>query len=291
VLKLFKLLGNKRLFVVLIGLVMFVALMGFTLGPRASLTWPEKFLRDTVGFVQNIFYKPAGYIAGLFEDIGNMDDIYEENEQLKIALAQYTREKARFNFMESENEQLKVDLNFTKAQREKYNYEYNIAQVVSVNTDTNNRSLVIDIGERDGVKVNMSVTSVEGLVGVISNVSNFTSTVKLITTMDVKDPNTNSIAATATNNQNVSFGIVESYDESTGRLLMTGIEEKDPLKKFDTIVSSGSGGLYPKGMVIGTVESIRVGEMGLLRTATIIPAANFVDWKQLFVVFTPEVLE
>lgn len=279
------------MFVILIGLVMFVALMGFTLGPRTSLSWPEKFLRDTVGFVQNIFYKPAGYIAGLFEDVGNLKDIHEENEQLKIALAQYTREKARFNFMESENEQLKKDLHFTVAQSEKYNYEYHIAQVVSVNTDPNNRSLVIDIGERDGVKVDMSVTSVEGLVGVVSKVSNFTSTVKLITTMDVKDPNTNAIAATALNKQDKTFGIIESYDEKTGTLLMTGIKQDDPLIKGDTIVSSGSGGLYPQGMIIGTVDSVQVGEMGLLRTAIISPSASFVDWKQLFVVFTPEVLE
>ncbi|OAB38961.1 rod shape-determining protein MreC [Paenibacillus macquariensis subsp. defensor] len=290
-LKLFKLLGNKRLFVILIGLVMFVALMGFTLGPRTNLSWPEKFLRDTVGFVQNIFYKPAGYVAGLFEDIGNMKDLHKENEQLKIALAQYTREKAQFNFMEADNKMFQDALNFTVAQREKYNYEFHIAQVVSVNTDPNNRSLVIDIGGRDGVKVDMSVTSVDGLVGVVSKVSNFTSTVKLITTMDVKDPNTNAIAATALNSQDKTFGIIESYDEKSGKLLMTGIKQEDPLKKGDTIVSSGSGGLYPRGMIIGTVDSVQVGEMGLLRTAIITPSASFVDWKQLFVVFTPEVPE
>ncbi|WP_438347114.1 rod shape-determining protein MreC [Paenibacillus sp. FA6] len=290
-LKLFKLLGNKRLFVILIGIVMFITLMGFTIGSRTSLSWPEKFVRDTVGFVQNIFYKPAGYIAGLFEDIGNMKGIYEENEELKIALAQYTREKARFNFMEAENKRLQIALDFTIAQSEKNNYEFHIAQVVSVNTDPNNRSLVIDIGQRDGVKVDMTVTSVEGLVGVVSKVSNFTSTVKLITTMDVKDPNTNAIAATALNKQDKTFGIIESYDQKTGTLLMTGIKEDDPLKEEDTIVSSGSGGLYPQGMVIGTVESVQIGEMGSLRTATIIPAADFVDWKQLFVVFTPEVQE
>lgn len=270
---------------------MFVALMGFTLGPRTNLSWPEKFLRDTVGFVQNIFYKPAGYIAGLFEDIGNMNDIHKENEQLKIALAQYTREKAQFNFMEAENKTLQEALHFTETQLEKYNYEFHIAQVVSVNTDPNNRSLVIDIGGRDGVKVDMSVTSVDGLVGVVSKVSNFTSTVKLITTMDVKDPNTNAIAATALNSQDKTFGIIESYDEKTGKLLMTGIKQEDPLKKGDTIVSSGSGGLYPRGMIIGTVDSVQVGEMGLLRTAIISPSASFVDWKQLFVVFTPEVPE
>jgi rod shape-determining protein MreC len=291
VLKLFKLLGNKRLFVILIGLVMFVALMGFTLGPRTTLSWPEKFLRDTVGFVQNIFYKPAGYVAGLFEDIGNMNEIHKENEQLKIALAQYAREKAQFNFMEAEIRDLHTDLKFTKEQEGKNNYEFHIAQVVSVNTDPNNRSLVIDIGGRDGVKVDMSVTSVEGLVGVVSKVSNFTSTVKLITTMDVKDPNTNAIAATALNKQDKTFGIIESYDEKTGKLLMTGIKQEDPLKAKDTIVSSGSGGLYPRGMIIGTVDSVQVGEMGLLRTAIITPSASFVDWKQLFVVFTPEVPE
>lgn len=56
-LKLFKLLGNKRLFILLMGLILFIAVMGFTLGPRTSLSWPEKFVKDTVGFVQYVFYK------------------------------------------------------------------------------------------------------------------------------------------------------------------------------------------------------------------------------------------
>ena len=80
-LQLFKPLGNKRLFIMLIGLVAFIAIMGFTLGPRASLSWPEKFVKDTVGFVQSVFYKPVAYIAGFFEDVRNMKAIYEENEE------------------------------------------------------------------------------------------------------------------------------------------------------------------------------------------------------------------
>nr|WP_280521415.1 rod shape-determining protein MreC [Paenibacillus mangrovi] len=285
--KLFKLLGNKRLFVILIALVMFIALMGFTLGPRANLSWPEKFLRDTVGFVQNIFYKPAGYVAGLFKDIGNMRDIYKENEQLKIALAQYTREKANYNFMEEQNKDLQEALHFTEAQKEKYNYSYHIAQVISVNSDPVNRSLVIDLGARDGVKVGQSVISVKGMVGVVSHVSNFTSTVKLITSMDAKDPNSNGIAVTAMNNHQ-TFGIVESYDEATQMLIMTQIKQGDPIKKGDTIVSLGDTDKYPRGLIIGTVESVQESQFGKTWTAMIKPAAEFQDWKQLFVVFTPE---
>lgn len=286
-LKLFKLLGNKRLFVILIALVMFIALMGFTLGPRATLTWPEKFLRDTVGFAQNIFYKPAGYVAGLFKDIGNMRETYKENERLKIALAQYTREKAKFNLMEDRITQLEEDLKFTEAQKNKYNYSYHIAQVISVNADTVNRTLVLDLGSRDGVKVGQSVISVDGMVGVISHVSNFTSTVKLITTMDAKDPNSNGIAVTSMNNHS-TFGIIESYDEASKMLIMSQIKQEDPIKENDQIVSLGDTDKYPQGLIIGKVKSVQVSKFGKTKVAMIEPAAEFQDWKQLFVVFTPE---
>jgi len=266
---------------------MFIALMGFTLGPRATLSWPEKFLRDTVGFVQNIIYKPAGYVAGLFKDIGNMREIYEENQRLKIALAQYTREKAKYNFIEEHNKQLEEDLKFTRAQKERFNYTYHIAQVISVNADPVNKTLVIDLGERDGVKVGQSVISIDGMVGVISHVSNFTSTVKLITAMDAKDPNSNGIAATSMNNHK-TFGIVESYDEATQTLLMTQIKQDDPIKRGDTIVSLGDTDKYPRGLIIGEVVNVQESKFGKTKTATIKPAAEFQDWKQLFVVFTPE---
>ncbi|MBP1938320.1 rod shape-determining protein MreC [Paenibacillus sediminis] len=289
--ELFKLLGNKRLFILLMGLVLFIGLMGFTIGPRTTLSWPEKFTRDTIGFVQYVFYRPAGYIAGFFEDISTLRSLYEENEQLKTALAHYTRDKAKYNYIEQENERLKNDLHFTEEQRNKYNYEYRIAQVVSVNNDPNNRTLVIDLGARDGVKQNMSVTSAEGLVGIVSQVSNFTSTVKLLTSMDAKDPNSKAIAATALGKENDSFGMIESYDQASGTFIMTKIKETDPLQKGDTIVSSGIGGVFPRGMVIGTVVSRQVGDFGLTNTAQIKPAADFSDWKELFVVFTPEVKE
>lgn len=287
-LKLFKLLGNKRLFVILIALVMFIALMGFTLGPRATLSWPEKFLRDTVGFAQNIFYKPAGYVAGLFKDISNMRETYKENEQLKIALAQYTREKANYNFIEKQNKELMEDLHFTKQQEGKFDYTYHIAQVISVNSDVVNKTLVIDLGERDGVKVGQSVISVKGMVGVVSHVSNFTSTVKLITTMDTKDPNSNGIAVTSMNNHQ-TFGIIESYDEASGMLIMNQIKQEDPVKKDDIIVSLGDTDKYPRGLIIGTVKDVQESKFGKTKTALIEPAAEFQDWKQLFIVFTPEV--
>lgn len=288
----FKLMSNKRLFILLITLVLFIVVMGFSLGSRKALSWPESFLRDTTGFVQNLIYKPAGYVAGFFEDIANLRKLAEENEQLKITVAQYTREQAQYNFIQSENEDLQKVLKFTKAQQEMYKYEYHIAQVVSLTTEPSNSTLVIDLGARDGIRPNMSVISVEGLVGVISQVSNFTSTVKLMTMMDVNDPNSQpAIAATAHTKENETFGMIESYDPQTNRLKMNKISPTDPIAVDDIIVSSGIGGLYPRALKIGTVESVGEGDFGLTRTAVIKPAAEFQDWKKLIVVFTSEEIQ
>ncbi|CAH1057964.1 Cell shape-determining protein MreC [Paenibacillus pseudetheri] len=253
------------------------------------MSWPENFLRDTTGFVQKMFYKPAGYVAGLFEDIGNLKDLSKENEQLKILAAQYARDKAQYNFIKARNDELEKNWNFTEEQKKLYKYEYHIAQVISQTTEPSNSTIVIDLGAKDGVRPNMSVISVDGLVGVISQVSNFTSTVKLMTMMDTNDPNSQPpIAATAITKEGKTFGMIESYDPKTNKLLMNKIPPGDPIAPKDVIVSSGIGGLYPRGLTIGTVESVEVGEFGLTSTAVIKPSAEFQDWKQLIVVFTEE---
>ncbi|CAH1225410.1 Cell shape-determining protein MreC [Paenibacillus auburnensis] len=290
--KLFKLFNNKRLFILLITLVMFIVVMGFSLGARKALSWPENFLRDTTGFVQSLFYKPAGYVAGFFQDIGNLHDLAEENERLKILAAQYARDKAVYNFTKAKIEDYQEKLNFKDAQKKLYDYELHIAQVISLTTEPSNSSVVIDLGSKDGIKPNMSVISVEGMVGVISQVSNFTSTVKLMTVMDANDPNSQPpIAATVLDKEGKSFGMIESYDQQTGMLKMNKIPVGDPIAVGDTIISSGGGGVYPRGLTIGTVKSVKVGEFGYTSTALIDPTADFQDWKDLFVVFTEERVE
>ncbi|MFJ2047486.1 rod shape-determining protein MreC [Paenibacillus taichungensis] len=288
--ELFKLLGNKRLFVLLVGLVTFIALMGFTLGPRTALSWPEKFLKDSVGFVQYVFYKPASSVAGFFKDLANMRTVYQENEELRIAMGHYTRDRLKYNDMEQVNEQLQKALNFTEEQKNRYNYGSRIAQVISANSDPNSRTINIDIGENAGIKAGMAVTSQEGLVGVVSHVSSYTSTVNLLTSMDANDPTSNAIAATAVGKEKV-FGMIESYDPKTGMLKMTKISEDSDIKKGDEIISSGIINNFPKYMRIGKVEKVEVGEYGLTRTAIIKPYASFLDWKELIVIIPPEVKE
>ncbi|MFD0588295.1 rod shape-determining protein MreC [Paenibacillus sp. GCM10027627] len=282
---------NKRLFILMVGFILFIAIIGFSLSDRKELTWPEKFVKDTSGFVQQWFYKPAGYVAGFFEDLRKLDELYEENEQLRQTAAAYARDKVTYNFIRKENERLERELKFTEQQKKMYDYNYLIAQVISVSNDANNRTMNINLGSKNGVKPNMAVTTVDGLIGLVSSVTPFTATITPITELNEASPTINSVAATIEGRENESFGILSNYNKETGRLVMTKIAENDKMEIGDTVITSGLGNVYPRGLRVGTVETKQVGDFGLTYTATVKLSASFDHLTEVFVVQTPSMEE
>jgi rod shape-determining protein MreC len=268
--------------------IVFVAVMGFSIRERKTLSWPENFILDSSAFAQQWIYRPAGYVAGLFKDLSNLRNVYEENEILRKTAAEYARASITYNRIEEDNARLKEELKFTQRQKELDNYQYIIAQVVAASNDPYNTTIRINLGSKDGIKPNMAVVSDKGLVGLTSRVDPFFSSVMPITDLDVNAPDTKAIAATVLGKENNSFGMIESFDKDTGKLTMSKIAENDPLAKGDTVITSGLGNVFPKGIVIGTVDSRQVGDFGLTNTATITPAADFDHLTDVFVVKVPE---
>ncbi|MBW5447861.1 rod shape-determining protein MreC [Cohnella sp. CFH 77786] len=279
---------NKRLFILMIGLIVFIAVMGFTLG-RTRLTWPEKFLNDAVGTVQGALYRPVGAVVDFFGDLGRLSDVYKENQQLRQTVAQYAQDQATYNFIEAENERLKEELNFTERQKQLYKYRYLIAQVVGSSSNPLDRTIKINLGARDGIKPQMAVTTTDGLVGLVSRVSEFTSTVEPITELDPESPQGVQIAATIFGKEKDSFGIIDSYDAKSGMLQMVKIDENDKMAVGDKVITSGLGNVFPRGIVIGTVVNRQDGDFGLTQKAMVEPAAKFDHLQEVFVVAVPDV--
>lgn len=272
----------------MIGLIVFIAIMGFTLG-RTKLTWPEKFVVDAVGTVQGALYRPVAAVAEFIGDLGRLSDIYQENVKLRQALAQYAKDQIKYNFIEADNERLMEELGFTERQKQLYDYRYLIAQVVGSSSNPLDKTIRINLGERDGIKPEMAVTTTDGLVGLISRVSEFTSTVEPITGLDAESPQGVQVAATIFGKEKQSFGIIDAYDSANGTFQMTKIDENDPMAIGDTVITSGLGNVFPRGIVIGTVTNRQVGDYGLTQKATIEPAAKFDHLREVFVVVAADV--
>ncbi|TJY41603.1 rod shape-determining protein MreC [Cohnella pontilimi] len=279
---------NKRLFILMIGLILFIAVMGFTLG-RNRLTWPEKFINDALGTVQGALYRPVGAVAGFFGDLGRLSDVYNENKQLRQTVARYAQDQLKYNFIEAENERLKTELEFKEKQKQLYRYRFLIAQVIGNATNPLDRTIKIDLGARDGIQPRMAVTTTDGLVGLVSRVSEFTSTVEPITQINPESPKGVQIASTVFGKESESFGIIDSFDQQTGMLQMTKIDENDKMAPGDKVITSGLGNVFPRGLMIGTLMNRQVGDFGLTQKANVKPAADFDHLREVFVVVVPEV--
>lgn len=283
----FKLLGNKRLFILLIGLICFIALMGLTLERRDIFVGPVKFVKDTISWTQGLLYKPAGYIAGFFQDISDLRMIYQENKVLKQSLSKYAKDTAKLNELEAENKRLKEALGFTERQKEANNYRYHIARVISQSLDSFNTTVTINLGEKDGIRENMAVVTADGLIGRTTQVSAFSSNVQLLTALNDAGTDTKAIAATV-KGRDESFGIIESYDMESGLLVMNKIPQTDPMQVGDIVITSNYGSVFPPGIEIGKVVSKTNGDFGIDYKAMVQPFAKFYHLQEVFVVEVPD---
>lgn len=260
--------SNKRLIVLLVSIILLVALIGYSMSDRRSLTWPEQFMRDSVGWVQSVVKQPALYVAGFFENVNEMKNIYEENQILKSHLDDYAQVAVEVNVLRRQNENLKSALDIKESL-----YDYNLipALVINRSPDRWNEFIGVNKGEEHGIETDMAVMTSEGLVGKVKHVSQFTSTIQLLTD---RDPN-NRISAMVDAEDDEVFGFIEGFDEQTGALMLRKVEAAREIEEGQTVVTSGLGGVFPRGLPVGEVVKVEADEYGLTKNAFINPSASF----------------
>ncbi|MBB5174386.1 rod shape-determining protein MreC [Texcoconibacillus texcoconensis] len=259
--------SNKRLIVLLVCIVILVGLIGYSMSERRSMTWPEQFIVDSVGWVQSVFSQPAHMVAGFFDTIEDIRNVYEENQALKAQLDDYATVSVEVDELRRQNDQLKESLDITESL---YDASYRSAAVINRSPDRWNEFIGINKGAQNGIEEDMSVITSEGLVGKVARVSQFTSTVQLLTDQD----RANRISAMASEDDSV-YGFIEGIDEDTGYLHFTKIETDMEVEEGMTVVTSGLGGVFPRGLEIGEVIGVKDDEFGLTQSAYVEPAANF----------------
>lgn len=286
---------NKRLILLLVSVIVLVSLIGFSLKDDRQLSWPEQFLQDTVSVFQSIFHKPANYVSNVFGNIKDLKNTYEENELLKSRLDEYMQLEADLQDYKAENEKLKAELGEV-ADLRKYNPIY--SAVIGRNPEKWYDYISIDKGEQDGVEPNMAVVTAQGLIGKVKSTSQFSSTVQLLSATDLKNrisaevqpaevneneqENKEENKETTQTNETVT-GLIEGYDEDKGALLLRKIESDVKLVEGQKVITSGKGGVFPQGIIIGEIMEVEPDSYGLEQMAYIKPTANFYDIDRVWV--------
>ncbi|CAH2461605.1 MULTISPECIES: rod shape-determining protein MreC [Bacillus] len=266
---------NKRLIVLLVSIILLVALIGISLKERNSLSWPEQFIKDTVGVVERVFQKPANYVAGFFENVEDVKRTYEENKKLKAKLDTTADLSVVVKNLEDENKKLRE---LTGKEKSRGDYTEVQASVVSRNPDKWYDLVAIDKGAQQGIKKDMAVVTPKGLVGRVKSASQFTSSVELLSSMS----RTNRVSAIVQGQENI-FGLIEGYDKEKQLLLFTKISSDAKVEKDQLVVTSGLGDIFPKGLAIGKIVDVQPDPYGLTKTAYVKPSADLNDVEHIIV--------
>ena len=205
----------------------------------------------------------------------NIDSIIEENEQLKRELAIMRSKQIEYDRIALENKEYKKLLNITDDIQQ---FETLGASVIGRDGMDKFYSFTIDKGTRHGVAVNDVVISADGLIGmVVETGANFAK----VSTILSPAVNVGCIAGSE-RDVGISSG---SYNLSQGEVCVMNYLPKDTKVKAGDIVSTtGYGTVFPKDLIIGTVESVDIQDSGNSKYATVKPAADIENVKIVFVI-------
>ena len=261
----------KHIFIIIITLVIVImAIFSYTLKDNRKLNKFESFIKDTTTSVEKIVFYPFKFVIKKIDNLKELKDIRKKYERL-------LQEVERIESLNAENIELRKQLSSMK---EELNIEYTIndysflnATVISRNVTHWYNTITIDKGSYNGIENDMVVVSSKGLIGKIVNTTTFTSDVRLITTSDT----TNKISVTISNGKSSVNGLIKSYNYKTNYLEIEGVSNTEKIGTGYYVYTSGLGGIFPSGILIGTVENITTDEYGLTKIIDASPSADFAN--------------
>ncbi len=254
--------------IVILFFLLLMAIFSYTLKTDRKLNVVESLIRDTITGVSKVFYIPINYVVNLFDDFNELNNVKKENDLLR-------NELTKIDSINTQNIELKRQL---KMLQEELNIEYSLTDYEYLNATITSRNIgfwyntiTIDKGSYNGVREDMIVINSKGLIGRVVSTTNFTSSVKLITTNDTN----NKLSVLVTNSDYSLYGLLYNYNIEDGVLEVEGISNTEIVNINDLVYTSGMGGIFPSGILIGTVSAIDTDAYGLSKIIKVKPAVDF----------------
>jgi len=262
---------KKYIILLIIALIMIIlGILSYSLKKKEKLNIVESFFKDVVVSVENVIFYPFRYIVNCFSDYNELKDIKKENDILETSLN-------RIEAIETENIELRKQLESLKEELDidytLVDYEYVNATVTSRNIGYWYNTITIDKGTNSGIEVEMPVINAYGLIGKVVSTTALTSTVRLISTSD----SNNKISVAIISENEKLYGLINGYNYQNQTLEIEGISNTKTVRVGDIVYTSGLGGVFPSGILIGTVESITTDSYDLSKIINVTPSASLED--------------
>lgn len=200
---------------------------------------------------------------------------HQQNKMLRSEVEQLRAQNLQASEFAAENERLRALLGYKQSATQ---FDLVAARVIGRESATWSSMIVIDRGTSDGVRENMAVVTEKGLVGHVVEAGLKSSKVQLI-----MDPRS-SVGTLVQRPESRVTGIVEGDMNDPTMPRMVNIPKTADVQEGDVIVTSGFGGVYPKGIVVGKVAAVKNEAGGLLKYGVIETSVNFQKLEDVAVI-------
>ena len=239
-----KLWKNRPILIALLASALFLVLAALTVGRRTA-SRAEDMFSSAVLPVQEAVSDVTDRVTDFFTRVFYPSRIQEENERLNQLVAAYERRLILYEAMEQENARLAELLDYTSANSSFY---FMTAPISAKNMNPYVDTLTVQGGSRSGVAEQMAAVNAQGIVGRVIEVGATYSKIRTLQNDDMRI----SVMVERTRDEGMLGGLIIEDGQLVGLKLYYLPKDAD-LQVGDVIVTSGLGGIFPKGLYVGKV--------------------------------------
>lgn len=221
---------------------------------------------------------PVNSITDFASSFSRLWQVRQENDKLRTQVEQIATLQAQLTEAQRQIEELKQ---ISELKTVTSSYDLIPATVLSRSQESWNNLLTLDVGSDDGIDVNYAVITSQGLIGKVQKVTGSTSTVKLITSEDGLNKVSVKIEVAA---DKTVDAILERYDSNEQAFIVKLLNSSSTVTENMRVVTSGMGGVFPSGLLVGTVTKVEELNNAVGMNIYVSPAADFKDLNYVCVV-------
>ena len=266
---------GKRSVIAAFALFLIIGVVGWAWRSHNSIPYVTSPLQTVVTPLE----EGVSWIADRISSISRIIDISMKNriewEQLEKENAGLREKTVDYDEITAENTRLRKLLGFREAHK---NLQLVAGPVISRDYGTWTNTMIIGVGENEGIKENMAVITPDGVVGFISDVFPSSARVQLLT-----DPRT-SIGAIVQRAESRVASVVRGNGNMPTEPQFVNIAKDADILEGDNLVTSGFGTIYPKGLYVGKIVSVHSDDSDFVKYAVIQPGVDFSKLEEVFVI-------
>lgn len=251
-------------------IVLSLILLSLSIGKGQEWNPTERLVAEVAAPFQKLFMGTISITRNIWRNYFFLVETRQENLLLKKEIDLLKIENSKYQELLLANQRLQKLLNF----RENTDEPVLPARVIGWDSSGLFKSIIIDKGEKDGLRINMPVVNSEGAVGRVVSVSSNYAQVLLIT-----DQNS---AVDGLVQRSRGRGMVKGM--GSGECYFDYVIKTCDIKEGDTIVTSGLGRIFPKGLYLGKVKEINDSPNKLFKDVRVTPAVDFSKLEEVLIV-------